>query len=184
MSLPPQEIDWLALEIDPQGLRIGLQLDAGIGLPVEPEVKAAIAEAGRRFAEAGAIVEEAPSFLNGAMLDGLDDFWRQRAWTDIGALPAQRQAQVLPYIFAWAKGGEGLSGARVYSGMNQMIAIRDAALRQSAPFDFVISPCGAGPAYPAELASPIDDPSRPFEHICFTLRRICRISRRSRFRPR
>ena len=32
-----------------QGLRIGLQLDAGCGLPVEPEVRAAVEAAARAF---------------------------------------------------------------------------------------------------------------------------------------
>jgi aspartyl-tRNA(Asn)/glutamyl-tRNA(Gln) amidotransferase subunit A len=53
--------------------------------------------------------------------------------------------------------------------MSQMLAIKDAALRQSAPFDFVLSPVAPVPSYAAELASPIDDPDRPFEHIVFTL---------------
>ncbi len=169
MSLPPQEIDWLSLDIDVKGLRIGLQLDPGIGIAVEPETKAAIEAAGRAFAAAGAIVEEAPAFLTRAMLDGLDDFWSQRAWADIGSLPPEKQAKVLPYIFAWAKRGDGLSGERVYRGMSQMLAIKDAALKQSAPFDFVLSPVAPVPSYEAELASPIHDPDRPFEHIVFTL---------------
>lgn len=169
MSLPPQEIDWLSLDIDVKGLRLGLQLDPGIGIPVEPETRAAIEAAGRAFAAAGAIVEEAPAFLTRTMLDGLDDFWSQRAWADIGALSPDKQAQVLPYIFAWAKRGDGLSGERVYRGMSQMLAIKDAALKQSAPFDFVLSPVAPVPSYAAELASPIHDPDRPFEHIVFTL---------------
>lgn len=169
MSLPPQEIDWLSLDIELKGLRLGLQMDAGIGLAVDPETKAAIAVAAEAFAAAGAVVEEAPAFLTREMLDGLDDFWRQRAWSEIGSLSAERQAAVLPYIFQWAEGGRGLSGERVYRGMNQMIAIRDAALKQSAPFEFVLSPVSPVPSYPAELASPIHDPARPFEHICFTV---------------
>ena len=48
--------------------------------------------AARRFSDAGAIVAEAPAFLTREMLDGLDDFWRQRAWADISGLPAEKQA--------------------------------------------------------------------------------------------
>jgi aspartyl-tRNA(Asn)/glutamyl-tRNA(Gln) amidotransferase subunit A len=121
------------------------------------------------FAAAGAIVEPAPAFLTRAMLDGLDDFWRQRAWSDIGGLPRGKQEKVLPYILAWAAGGKALSGERVYRGMSQMLAIREAALKASAPFDFVLSPVSPVPAFPAELASPIHDPQRPFEHIGFTV---------------
>lgn len=169
MSLPPHEIDWLALDLDVKGLRIGLQLDPGIGIPVEPETKAAIEAAAAAFAAAGAIVEEAPAFMTRQMLDGLDDFWRQRAWADIGALSTEKQGKVLSYIYAWANVGESLSGLRVYNGMSQMLAIKDAALKQSAPFDFVLSPVSPVPTFPADYASPIDDPREPFEHIVFTL---------------
>lgn len=169
MSLPPQEIDWLALDIDLKGLRIGLQLDAGIGLAVEPETRAAIDAAARAFANAGAIVEPVEPYLTREMLDGLDDFWRQRAWVDIGALPQEKQAKVLPYIFQWAEGGKALPGARVYRGMSQMMAMRDAALKAIAPYDFILSPVSPVPSFPAEWASPVNDPAQPFEHICFTV---------------
>ena len=42
MSLPYQDIAWEKLERDVRGLRIGLHLDAGWGLPVDPEVRAAV----------------------------------------------------------------------------------------------------------------------------------------------
>lgn len=169
MSLPPYQIDWLALDMDLKGVRLGLQMDAGIGLPVEPRVRAAIEAAAKAFAAAGAIVEPAPAFLTREMLDGLDDFWRQRAWADIGTLPEATRAKVLPYILAWAQRGANLSGDRVYRGMSQMLAIREAALKASAPFDFVLSPVSPVPSFSAELASPLHDPERPFEHIVFTV---------------
>jgi aspartyl-tRNA(Asn)/glutamyl-tRNA(Gln) amidotransferase subunit A len=169
MSLPPHEIDWLSLEIDLKGVRLGLQLESGIGLAVEPQVRAAIEAAARAFAEAGAVVEPARAFLTRGMLDGLDDFWRQRAWADIGALPEARRASVLPYILEWARRGANLSGDRVYRGMSQMLAIREAALKAAASFDFVLSPVSPVPSFAAELASPLHDPERPFEHIVFTV---------------
>lgn len=169
MSLPPQEIDWLALDIELKGLRVGLQLDAGIGLTVEPETRAAIEAAAKAFAAAGAIVEPVAPHITREMLDGLDDFWRQRAWVDIGALPRERQDKVLPYIFAWAESGKALPGERVYRGMSQMMAMRDAALRAIQPYDFILSPVSPVPSFPAEWASPVNDHARPFEHICFTV---------------
>jgi len=169
MSLPPQDIAWDALEREPRGIRIGLQLEAGIGLPVEAEVRAAIARAAEAFRRAGAIVEMTQPFLTRDMLDGLDDFWRQRAWAEIGALPAARQDKVLPYIYAWAERGRSLTGAQVHRGMSQMLAIRLAALKAFAPFDYVLSPVSPVPSFAAELASPINDPERPFEHIVFTV---------------
>ena len=169
MSLPAADLAWLDLDIELKGLRLGLQLEAGIGMKVEPEVRSAIEAAARLFEAAGAIIEPVAPFLTREMLDGLDIFWRQRAWADIGPLGDAERARILPYILTWAEGGRDLSGAEVYRGMSQMGAIRDAALRATQGFDFVLSPVAPCPSYAAELPSPINDPGRPFEHICFTV---------------
>jgi aspartyl-tRNA(Asn)/glutamyl-tRNA(Gln) amidotransferase subunit A len=169
MSLPWQDIAWGQLDRDLRGLRIGLWMDAGFGLPVDPEVAAAVRAAARRFEAEGAIVEELPSFVSRGMLEGLDDFWRTRAWLEISALPEARRDKILPFILAWARGAEGLGGERVFRGYSQMGALRDAAVRGCMPFDFVLSPTAPIPAFAAELPCPTNDPARPFEHIVFTL---------------
>ena len=169
MSLPYQPIAWTQLDRDLKGLRIGLQMDAGWGLPVEPEVAAAIVAAAKRFEAEGAIVEPLKPCITRAMVEGLDAFWRLRAWLDISALPEARRARVLPYIFDWARGGAGLSGEQVFRGHSMMGAMRDAAVRACQPFDFVLSPTAPIPAFAAELPGPTNDPATPFEHIAFTL---------------
>jgi aspartyl-tRNA(Asn)/glutamyl-tRNA(Gln) amidotransferase subunit A len=87
----------------------------------------------------------------------------------MNALPAERRAKVLPYITEWARGGEGLSGERVFRGFSQMHAMREAAVAACAPYDYVLSPTAPVPAYAAELAGPTGDPATPFEHIAFTI---------------
>lgn len=169
MSLPFQAIPWDQLELDVRGLRLGLLMDAGWGAPVEPEVRAAVEAAAKTFEAAGAIVTPIEPFMTRDVIDGMDRFWRCRAWMDISALPADRQAKVLPYIFEWARGGAGLSGEQVFHGYSQMGVMREAAVAACAPFDFVLSPTSPMPAYAAELPGPTNDPARPFEHIAFTL---------------
>jgi aspartyl-tRNA(Asn)/glutamyl-tRNA(Gln) amidotransferase subunit A len=169
MSLPPQEIDWLDLDRDVKGLRLGIWLDAGFGLPMEPAVRRTIEDAAKRFSDAGAIIESIPPFLTREMIDGLDKFWRQRAWSDIGSLSPDKRAKVLPYILAWAEGGRSLTGAEVYHGMSQMMAMREAAVRATRHVDFLISPTAPCVTYAAEWASPLNDPARPFDHIAFTV---------------
>ena len=59
MSLPFQDIAWSQFDqgVDKlKGLRIGLLLEAGCGLAVEPEVRAAVEQAARLFERAGAVV--------------------------------------------------------------------------------------------------------------------------------
>jgi aspartyl-tRNA(Asn)/glutamyl-tRNA(Gln) amidotransferase subunit A len=169
MSLPPAVIDWAAGPLESKGLRIGLYLDAGSGLPVEAETKAAIEAAARRFAEAGAIVEPLQGFLSPEMLHLQDLFWRVRSWVDFSALSHAKQASVLPFIADWCRGGADVSGAMVIKAVNNYMAIRAAATRATQPFDYVLSPVSPVPTYPAEWETPTNDVKRPLEHISFTM---------------
>jgi aspartyl-tRNA(Asn)/glutamyl-tRNA(Gln) amidotransferase subunit A len=171
MGLPPQEIPWLDLDLKKpmRELRIGILLDVGFGMPVEEEVEAVVHRAAKRFQTRGARIGIVEPFLTRTMIDGLDRFWRQRAWADIGGLAPEHRDKVLPYIREWAEGGSRLPGRKVYDGMSQMLAIKTVAVAATKRFDHVISPVAPIPAFPAELASPLDDPARPFEHIAFTV---------------
>ena len=163
-------IAWNDLDrLELKGLRLGLQLDAGWGMAVDPEVRDAVVAAAKRFEAEGAIVEALPPFMTRAMADGMDHFWRMRSWLDISALPMARQQKVLPYIRQWVASGARLSAAEVFHGYSQMAAMRDAAVAATQHFDFVLSPVAPNVAFPAEWASPLNDPQRPFEHIAFTL---------------
>jgi aspartyl-tRNA(Asn)/glutamyl-tRNA(Gln) amidotransferase subunit A len=118
---------------------------------------------------AGAVIEPVEPFLTREMLDGLDRFWRVRAWSDLSKVPEERRRQVLPYIAEWATSGAGISGLDTYTGFAQIDAISVAALKATGPFDFVLSPVCPVSAPPAEHPSPTNDPQRPFEHIAFTV---------------
>jgi aspartyl-tRNA(Asn)/glutamyl-tRNA(Gln) amidotransferase subunit A len=169
MSLPPQTIDWQQLDRSLKGLRIGLLMEAGCGSAVEAEPRAAVEAAAKTFEAAGAIVEPMRPFLTRTMLDGLDHFWRMRAFADLSKLPPERQAKVLPYIANWAKSAAPLSGMDVFQGFSQIMVMREAANAACRPYDYVLSPTAPMPAYAAELASPTNDFMRPFEHIGFTV---------------
>src|SRR3954465_12264435 len=54
MSLPVQDIEWTNVSVTLKGKRVGLLLDAGAGMPVEPEVKAAVETVAKFFAGEGA----------------------------------------------------------------------------------------------------------------------------------
>ena len=149
-------------------LRIGLLLDAGCGLPVEPEVRAAVERAAQLLAQAGAVVEPMAPFLTRDMLDGMDHFWRMRSHIDLQALPAGQRDKVLPYIRAWADSAAGLSGTEVFHASQQFHLTRVATVRACSAFDYVISPVAPMAAFAAELPSPTNDPLRPLEHIGFT----------------
>ena len=172
MNLPTQDIAWGSFDAGAgrlRGLRIGLLLDAGCGLPVDREVRAAIERAGVLFERAGAVVVPMKPFMTQGMLDGLDHFWRMRSHVDMKMLPAAAKARVLPYIQQWADSAAGMSGEAVFRAFHQFHLTRVTTVNACRTFDYVISPVSPVPAFVAELPSPTNDPLRPLEHIGFTV---------------
>jgi len=169
MSLPPDNINWRVLDKSPRKLRIGLILDLGVGQALEKDVRDVVVKAAKAFEAAGAVVTEVEGILTREMLDGLDNFWRARLWDDLSQLSPAERAKALPYILKWAEAGAKLSGVDVVRGFNATMAIRSAAGKLFADIDYVISPVSPVVKFGAELAAPLNDPDRPFEHICYTV---------------
>jgi aspartyl-tRNA(Asn)/glutamyl-tRNA(Gln) amidotransferase subunit A len=169
MSLPAVEINWKALDKSPRKLRIGLMLDAGTGQPLEKEVREVAVKAAKAFESAGAVITEIDGILTREMLDGIDNFFRARSWDDLAKLTPAERAKTLPYILQWAEAGAKLSGLDVIRGFNATMAIRNAAAKLFCDLDYVVSPVSPVVNFPAEFASPVNDPTKPFEHIAYTV---------------
>src|SRR6202158_1987960 len=118
MSLPPDNINWKALDKPLRKLRIGLMLDLGVGQALEKDVRDVAVKAAKAFETAGAIVTEVPGVLTREMLDGLDNFWRARMWDDLSKLTPAERARALPYILTWAEAGAKLSGVDASTGVS------------------------------------------------------------------
>jgi aspartyl-tRNA(Asn)/glutamyl-tRNA(Gln) amidotransferase subunit A len=168
MSLPAGETHWDDLDREVKGLRIGYCPEIGCGLAVDAEVATAVEAAARTFERAGAVVEQLPPFVTPEMIEGLDRFWRARAYSDLMKLPAATAEKVLPFIRAWVQKAATYSGEDVFSGYAQTMVLRKAANDATRAFDFVLMPTAPVVAFPAELPCPTNDPERPFEHIAFT----------------
>jgi aspartyl-tRNA(Asn)/glutamyl-tRNA(Gln) amidotransferase subunit A len=169
MSLPPNDINWKALDKHLRKLRIGLMLDLGVGQALEKDVRVVAVKAAKAFESAGAVVTEVDGILTREMLDGLDNFWRARIWDDLSKLTPDERGKALPYIVKWGERGASLSGVDVIRGFNATMAIRAAAAKLFCDIDYVISPVSPVVNFGAELAAPINDPERPFEHIAYTV---------------
>ena len=169
MSLPPDGINWKALDKSPRKLRIGLMLDPGVGQALENDVREVAVKAAKAFETAGAVVTEVGGIMTREILDGLDNFWRARMWDELSRLSAAERAKALPYILQWAEAGAKLSGVEVVRGFNATMTIRAAAAKLFTDLDYVISPVSPVVNFAAELAAPINDPEKPFEHIAYTV---------------
>jgi len=172
MALPPQDIAWDDWDMPPEqlrGLRIGLWLDAGGGLPVQPRVRAVVEQAARWLQDAGAHVEPIQPWASMDMFQGLDRFWRMRSCVEIQALPPARRDAILPFIRQWAESAAPLGGTDMFHAAQQSYVMRVATVRATAAYDYVISPVAPVTAFAADLPCPTNDPQRPLEHICFTV---------------
>ena len=169
MSLPETQLDWSNLHCEISGLRIALMTDAGCGTPISPEVKRAVESSAKIFEAEGASVELVEPFLTREMLDGLDTFWRTRFLSETKDLPREQYLKILPYIREWGEGALSADGLKVFNGFSQIIAMQEKGNRHFAGFDYLLSPVSPEPAFPATWPSPGRDPSKPFEHIGFTV---------------
>ncbi|GAA1058309.1 amidase [Agromyces luteolus] len=168
-SLPYEELDWTDPGLEVRGLRIAVHADAGAGLPVDPEVAAAVRSAAERFAAAGADVVELAPFLDDGLLGQVDLFWRVRFRRTFDELPPEARDRVLPYIARWVAPGAGVSGTDVLAAYDDIGELRHRTVLATAPFDAVLSPVAPMAAFPAERPMPWGEEDLGMAHIAFTL---------------
>lgn len=169
-ALPPADLPWTDLAADVAGLRVGLWLEAGAGMPGDPAVADLVTRAAAVFERGGAHVEPLSPWLTETALEQVDRFWRVRSLNDLTALPPDRQAQVLPYVAQWARGGQDATGLEVLRCYQGIGALQAATVAATADLDLVLSPVCPVAAFPATWPMPWgDDPSRGMAHIGFTL---------------
>jgi aspartyl-tRNA(Asn)/glutamyl-tRNA(Gln) amidotransferase subunit A len=168
-ALPYEKLNWDVPAADVRGLKIGLMLDAGCGNVADPEVCDAITQAAKLFESHGAEVMPIEPVLTREMLDGLDYAWRARFWGMMSNLQEEQRAKILPYIYDWAAAGAHVTPQDVAAGFDQTFAMNRSAAKAFHNVDVILSPVNPDVSYPANWASPTNDPARPFEHICFTV---------------
>jgi aspartyl-tRNA(Asn)/glutamyl-tRNA(Gln) amidotransferase subunit A len=170
MSLPHREEQYEASEINAKRLHIGFLPDMGVGLSVQREVRAAAESAATALARAGCAVDTVRSFLTGEMLDGMCRFFEARSYHDLMNLSAGKRAKVLPFVAEWCSWRAAkFSGRDVMAAYTLVMAMREAAVAASQPYDFILSPTSPILAYEAELPAPGNDPRDALPHIAFTV---------------
>lgn len=149
-------------------LRIAVQLDAGWGASVDPEVERAIVAAAQLFADAGAAIEHICPLIDSSLLDSLDLFLRARSLLDITRMDAERRERVLPFILDWVDGATGAGGLDLVAAYQDIQALKGRTVAATLPYDLVLSPVSPGAAFPAEWPMPSNDPATSLHHIGFT----------------
>ena len=139
MSLPFCDCGFAALLACAEGLRIGFLPDMGVGLTVQPDVRAAAEAAATAPAGAGCHVESIRSFLTEEMLDGMCRFFEARSYHDLMNLSAGKREKVLPFVAEWCSWRAAhFSGRDVMQAYAHVVAMRDA--RRSPPRSLRLHP--------------------------------------------
>lgn len=167
-SLPAEDLALDDLSVEVAGMRIGLHLDAGCGMTLDPEIRDAVERAASVFERAGAVVEPLAPFMTEEMLIALDQFWRVRSLVDFEALEPGSQEKVLPFIRRWVLAARGLSGEHVLRDYSSIMALQQATVAATGVFDVVLSPVAPVAAFPAEWPMPFGDTDKGMAHIAFT----------------
>jgi aspartyl-tRNA(Asn)/glutamyl-tRNA(Gln) amidotransferase subunit A len=104
------------------------------------------------------------------MFDGMCRFFEARSYNDLMQLSQARRERVLPFIAEWCTWrAEGFSGRDVVQAYTRVMAMREAAVAATEPYDFILSPTSPILPYEAELAAPGNDPRNALPHITFTV---------------
>ncbi len=168
----PVSIDWdVVRERDDQsvaGLRVALQLDAGWGLDVDPEVNAIVRATAERFADGGAEIIEISPVCTPEQFDGLDIFLRMRSLLDVTRLDEEHRSKVLPFIVDWVEGAAGTDGLALMDAYQQIVAMRASTVSATIGYDLVLSPVSPVAAFPAEWPMPSNSAATSLHHIGFT----------------
>lgn len=169
LTRPYAGLEWSTEPLSPAGMRVAVQLDAGSGLPVEPETLAFVERAAELFESAGARVEPLAPFIAPEILDGIVGFWRSRSYADYSALTPAEQAAVLPFIVEWCAAGADFTAAETVRNRGMMDEMARLTRAATEPYDLVLSPVTPVAAFPAEDPMPITDPLQTMGHISFTV---------------
>ncbi len=176
MNLPYQPQDYAGRlgQFDVKGKRIGLMLDvsagAPIGLKTDPQIVAAVQAAARALEAQGAIIIPTGGFMTPEMMENMGRFFEARSCNDIAAMDEATRAKVLPFILEWATWrAPRFTGPEVMHAFSQVMAMREAAVRHVAQFDFLLSPTSPVLPFDAGIAGPGNNPRDAFPHIHYTV---------------
>jgi aspartyl-tRNA(Asn)/glutamyl-tRNA(Gln) amidotransferase subunit A len=154
-ALPWDDRDYLDnLDAGVRGLKIGLLLDIGFGLPAHEEVRAHVTAAAAAFEALGARVEPMPPIFDEDPEPYFDRMVQAHAWADFSNLTPEGRDCVMPEIAEWCREGERLTAAEFTGAQVRLGEVRGCVIAATAPYDLVLAPTMSVEAFDAELPWP------------------------------
>ncbi|MBZ8143787.1 amidase, partial [Rubrivivax gelatinosus] len=138
-----------------QGLRVALSPRLGCNSPLsDPQVDAAVLEAGPLLADAGARVERTDPLWPVDPLEPFEVFWAVGCMGTVDGHAGARQALVDPLLRTVAAAGRDITLARYQRAVQQRLDLTAAAAAFFCRFDLLIGPVLPVPAFAVERDVP------------------------------
>ena len=153
-AMPHANADWIkGLDAGVKGLRIAYSPRLGYVKHVHPEVEARVADAAKKLAELGAIVEECdPGFA-----DCRDIFWvhwTSGAYNMLRNMPEEKFALIDPGLQQAYRAGSKHTLAQYQDATNARAALGEQMQRFHRKYDLLLTPSTAIPAFAAGVIAP------------------------------
>lgn len=166
MSLPPVKLDWNVSDVEPNylhGKRIGLWLDAGPKIRLNPEVRAAVESAAAVLRDAGASVDLLPRWFEPSSLIAYHELLGTRLKIDIRAAKAGAAfgEEIPKYLCDWCNSVSLKTAEDMLGAVHTIFQLRADTIAATSSFDFIVSPTAAVPAIAAENYTENDEPNEP-----------------------
>ena len=113
-------------------------------------------------------VEPLAPFMAPGWLEDLDEFWRVRSLVDLEALDPEAASGCCPSSGGGSRAAARRRRARVLRDYASIMAIQQATVAATEPFDLVLSPVAPMTAFPAEWPMPWGEGDEAMSHIGFT----------------
>ena len=166
-SLPPEGLAYHEhLDRDVKGLKIGLMLDMGFGLPLDDAVRKAVTTAAHRFSLAGAHVELVQP-LNMDPMEAIERIFAVRLSVELNRLPMEQHADVHHLIRKMCRGIDRFTSAMYGESMDLLEGAKSEFLARTTAFDYVLTPILPVVGFPAEDVGP--DPTAPMSVGPYTI---------------
>ena len=139
------------------GLRIALLPEIGFGPAIDPQIHAALLDAGRKLQEMGAIVDIAPPIFEADPEPHFDRYVHVDSYLRFARLPAEEQDKLLPLIANWCRRIVTENPVDLMTAMVELGPIRRRIARAFAQIDYILLPTMGMLPYAAHLPWPPND---------------------------
>ncbi len=148
------------------GMKIGVMMDTGFGMPLDSAVISAVMDAVAVLRDAGAQTEAMPPLINVDPMGIMETIFSVKSNVELLNLAEEKRQLVHPVVLEICSRASQLGASEYALALDKMEKIKSEVIEKTRHYDVVISPTMPVVNYPASSVAP--DVSEPFKAVNFT----------------